>query len=379
MKKILVTDTSYKHTLAAVRYLSKEGCIVDGLGSSRSLTRWSRHLSNIVFNQDNLNEESLDSLLSLIKKNEYDVILPISGDSVKFFSKHRKDFEKFSNIALPTEESIETCFNKSKTVDLATKLKIKIPKTWNLTNLDDLEKFSSEFKFPLVVKESNELFSRLPEYANNFQDLKKILVKWTDADKKNFPLIQEYIDGPGYGFFALYQNGKCKRYFMHKRLRENPPSGGSSCCAVSVKSDDLMVQGKKILDYLNWHGVAMVEFKRNQIDNNYYLIEINSKFWGSLDLALRCGVNFPYFNSKVAMNERIDFSDEYEVGLKFHWPLDGEIKHLIKKPNSFFQILSDTINPKVKSNIFFTDPLPALHSFYSSMRNFYSYIINGKY
>ena len=42
----------------------------------------------------------------------------------------------------------------------------------------------------------------------------------------------------------------------------------------------------------------MLEFKF--FKGNYYLIEANPKFWGSLDLAIASGVNFPLIliNSK---------------------------------------------------------------------------------
>ena len=43
---------------------------------------------------------------------------------------------------------------------------------------------------------------------------------------------------------------------------------------------------EKLLDSLNWNGPAMVEFKLDQNLNEYKLIEINPKLWGSLDLTI---------------------------------------------------------------------------------------------
>ena len=37
----------------------------------------------------------------------------------------------------------------------------------------------------------------------------------------------------------------------------------------------------------------MVEFKKDNETGVFNLMEINAKFWGSLDLALVCGANFP--------------------------------------------------------------------------------------
>ena len=284
---------------------------------------------------------------------------------MKLFSRHKSDIEKYTNLALPTEKSIATCLKKDETIKLAMSLGIKTPKTWYFDKMDQLESIKEEANFPLVVKERNELYSRLPEYAFNFDQLRLIMHRWVNdissIDYK-FPLIQEYIEGYGCGFFALYQDGVCKRYFMHKRIRETPPSGGSSCCSMSIYDEDLKLQGKKILDKLNWHGVAMVEFKKELKSQDLYLIEINSKFWGSLDLALESGVNFPNLNVKVALGQNIDFKPDYKVGLKYHWLFDGEIDHLLAKGSSFFDVFKDTLNPKVKSNIWLSDPLPAFFS-----------------
>ena len=54
---------------------------------------------------------------------------------------------------------------------------------------------------------------------------------------------------------------------------------------------------QELLDELNWHGVAMVEFKVTE-DGTPYLMEINTRFWGSLQLAIDAGVDFPYNYSR---------------------------------------------------------------------------------
>jgi len=48
-----------------------------------------------------------------------------------------------------------------------------------------------------------------------------------------------------------------------------------------------------LLDYVGWHGVAMVEFNVSS-RGIPYLIELNGRFWGSLRLAIDAGVDFPW-------------------------------------------------------------------------------------
>ena len=105
-------------------------------------------------------------------------------------------------------------------------------------------------------------------------------------------LVQEYISGFGVGFFALFDHGQPKRVFMHRRLREMPISGGASTAACAYYDETLKEYGLRILSALQWHGVAMVEFKRQQSPDRLVLMEINPKFWGSVELALEAGVDF---------------------------------------------------------------------------------------
>ncbi|MCK7577967.1 MAG: ATP-grasp domain-containing protein [Chromatiales bacterium] len=62
----------------------------------------------------------------------------------------------------------------------------------------------------------------------------------------------------------------------------------------------MLAMAKKLLDAVSWHGVAMVEF-RVTLEGKPYLMEINTRFWGSLQLAIDAGVDFPYWLIRFAM------------------------------------------------------------------------------
>lgn len=147
---------------------------------------------------------------------------------------------------------------------------------------------------------------------------------------------------------------------MHRRIREYPPPAGASSCAESFYDPQLKEYGIRLLDALEWHGVAMVEFRYDIRDHQYKILEVNPKFWGSLDLALACGVDFPYYLCQVASGEVLEYSEEYERGLRFHWPFSGELQLCWRRPSSTWAILADCLNPRVKSNLWLSDWRPNL-------------------
>jgi len=224
----------------------------------------------------------------------------------------------------------------------AASLGIKVPRMY--TEKDNVP------SFPVVVKgllESGEV-----RYANSNQDLSCLNLQSS--------LIQEYIPGQGYGFFALFNRGKPRAIFMHKRIREYPITGGPSTLAESVYDEELKRQGLKLLEALNWHGVAMVEFKKDQRDNEFKLMEINPKFWGSLDLATASGVDFPYLTIKMALEGDIDPLFNYRAGVKFRWLFPDDTLHLFSNPKCLKTFLGDFFDKDMQTNIYLSDIMPNL-------------------
>jgi predicted ATP-grasp superfamily ATP-dependent carboligase len=278
-------------------------------------------------------------------------------------SRRRDYLAAYTHLELMESEAIEQAADKAKMTQLAGRIGIPVPKTFLLTEVQGRLK---ELCFPVVIKLQKESPGRLPiRYAHSLTELNHVLS--TDLTSKSREqdgefLVQEFIPGYGCGFFATYQYGVCKRIFMHRRVREFPAAGGVSSCAESFYDPKLEMYGRRMLDALGWHGVAMVEFRRDARDEDYKLMEINPKFWGSLDLALAGGADFPGDLCRMALGWNLSFTDRYERNLRFQWPFSvyGEIFHVCSRPHSLLQVALDFLNPGVKSNIWASDFMPNL-------------------
>ena len=81
----------------------------------------------------------------------------------------------------------------------------------------------------------------------------------------------------------------------------DPPSGGVSVLCESVPLRKPLVDyALRILQSAAWHGVAMVEFKLDARSGIPHLMEVNGRFWGSLQLAIDAGVDFPWLLYQLA-------------------------------------------------------------------------------
>src|SRR5690606_2853052 len=84
----------------------------------------------------------------------------------------------------------------------------------------------------------------------------------------------------------------------------------------------------ELLRRFNWEGVAMIECKVSAATGIPYIMEINGRFWGSLQLAIDAGVDFPRLlvegtNGSVLVTE-------YTNGVRLRWEL-GDLDHLIAR------------------------------------------------
>jgi hypothetical protein len=194
------------------------------------------------------------------------------------------------------------------------------------------------------------------QYATNETELIRL---YRDLDFLSaYPsMIQERIVGPGIGIFVLCDRGRLRAAFAHRRLREKPPSGGASVLCESIAIDpELLGQAMRLLGPLAWHGVAMMEFKQDQRTGRSFLMEVNGRFWGSLQLAVQSGVDFPYLSCQLALGQAVDGPRQYEIGVKSRWLL-GDLDHLLMRLfDSDDDHLPDGMPSKVRAVIDFLQP-----------------------
>ena len=105
----------------------------------------------------------------------------------------------------------------------------------------------------------------------------------------------------------------------------------------------------------------MVEF-RHDGKGQLQFIELNAKFWGSLELSLKCGINFPELCGRVP-----DETVVAKQSRRFQWPWT-DWQHVRRNPGACWAVLKDSLNPRVAKNFHWRDPLPFLLMGLKSLR-----------
>jgi predicted ATP-grasp superfamily ATP-dependent carboligase len=371
--KILVTDGHYKYTLAIVRSLGRKGHKVTVLAlSPDDVAARSRYCSEVEYISNSAPQKIVPAVLEILRRNPHDVLIPIGYATTLALAREKEALSSLTQLETGEYEQIRFAADKERVRELATRLGIPVPATMCPESKEALEACANRLRYPLIVKarqESAGITVRVVKTRDMLFPAFDSLSAGSNSSTDNLPMIQEFIPGHGCGFFALYQHGCCKRVFMHRRIRENPPVGGISCCAESFYDPTLKELSLRLLDTLQWHGVAMVEFRYDRRDRQYKLLEINPKFWGSLDLALAAGADFPGDLCRMATGTHVPYSEEYQRNLRYHWLFSGDLQHAVSNPVSVAAVLADCFNPRVKSNLWLNDIGPTFSEVHSLLQS----------
>ncbi len=334
---VFVTDGDQRSTLAVVRALGGAGISVTvGHNLLTSLAGSSRYCANRISYPSPLEEGRRFQafLCDEIPRGRWRVLLPMTDVTMRLVAEVRECLAPLVRLPIPAEKQVELAQDKRHVVLLARKLGMACPETYMLSEGENLQDLVRTCRYPVVIKPRFSRFLRdgswvagNVEYAYDPEDL---IARYRQSHERiPYPLVQEKIDGEGRGIFLLLWDNELKAAFCHRRLREQPPWGGVSVYRESIAMDEGLVEKSlALLRAISWQGVAMVEFKVDQRDGQAKLMEVNGRFWGSLQLAVDAGMNFPLLLYRLACGENVPAQFNYQGGVKSRWLL-GDLDHLL--------------------------------------------------
>jgi CelD/BcsL family acetyltransferase involved in cellulose biosynthesis/predicted ATP-grasp superfamily ATP-dependent carboligase len=333
--RVLVTDGNTRAALAVTRSLGRAGHeVIVGEKESPALAQTSVHCAGRVSYPDPAVESDafVDALAESVRTLGVDVLLPVADITTFLVTGNRERFPDTCRIPFAPASVIERAADKVDILQTAMRLGVPVPNSVIVNSPSELDGLS--LQFPLVIKPRQSRVrtaSRWEASSVSYADDRDGVVRDLQSRPAHeFPvMLQERIVGPGVGVFACYHHGRPVAVFSHRRLRERPPWGGVSVLCESVEADPVARDcALRLLDDLKWHGVAMVEFKRDLSDGLPKLMEINGRFWGSLQLAIDAGVDFPALLVETLGDAPPTQPGPYRTGVRSRW-LWGDIESLI--------------------------------------------------
>ncbi|MDB4582899.1 ATP-grasp domain-containing protein [Draconibacterium sp.] len=344
MPTLLILDANQRSALAVIRSLGQLKAVkiyaadstTEAIGGSSRFCL--KYLTCPSLSDDV--QAFMDWLKQTLVEESIDLIFPMTESSSQLLLMHNTASDPIP-VPFSDYHTVMSLTHKGQLTKMAESAGVPCPPSVHYNQARDVD-YSKVKNYPVVIKpclsrirQGNCWIDTVVQIAHNKANLEGFLSTTPWLQSQEF-MLQDFIPGYGAGLFALYNHGEPVCFFSHKRLREKPPQGGVSVLSESTPLDPILLDNaKKILSAAKWHGVAMVEF-RVATDGTPYLMEVNTRFWGSLQLAIDAGVNFPELLYRITLGDTVPTLSPYKTGVRLRWLLgDLDSLYLVLKNSQY--------------------------------------------
>ena len=324
-------------TYRSVRSLSRRGvpAIVasDKPGVPASASRFCQESLSLPCPREDLIAYR-DEMLSIAARDDVRTIIPVRPEDSYMLSRYEDAFQEHVSLVVPSMEQMRVIQDRVELAAAAEAAGVPVPETRRLSDVDD-------WKGQLIIKSRYNVIADgivddvPPEELHVVKDVHHVgndLPPDTEAIRKSMhhdPIVQEFIPKAGeYMFGGLYDHGEPLATFQHHQIRGESYMGGGGVYRRSMYDPELQRVATTLLDHLDWHGLACIEYMEDERTGEYVLTEINPRLWQSLPSAMYAGADFPYSYWLAAMGQQDEIEDTYELGVGTHM-LRGELQYLL--------------------------------------------------
>jgi predicted ATP-grasp superfamily ATP-dependent carboligase len=110
------------------------------------------------------------------------------------------------------------------------------------------------------------------------------------------------------------------------------PAGVSALAHTVEPSAELLDQVQRLVGALGIAGLAQVQLLQDQRTGRLHCIDVNPRFYGSMALAVRAGVDFPVLWADLLRGHATRTPVHARVGVVYQW-LEGDLRRAVQQPD----------------------------------------------
>ena len=295
MKEVIVLGNDHTNSLGIIQCLGKVGyhMIAFMWGNKTGLVQSSRYTKEI-YSASSI-QGCIDLMIRTFSKSAEKIpIIACCDSAALILEKNSERLRKHFLFEYTTSNySIKYLLRKENQVRLAEEAGFNVPKSWLMTNFDDIP---SNIVYPCLIKPliSCEGAKSDIRICRNLQEIKENLRTLTHTKQI---LLQQYIERD-YEISILgcgKKNGDCVIPCVENKLTLYPKNVGLECLAYMEELKDVQIINsiKSLIKTIGYVGTFSVEMMHCKTDNKFYFTEINLRNDGANSLIFKYGVNLP--------------------------------------------------------------------------------------
>ncbi|HET6204206.1 MAG TPA: ATP-grasp domain-containing protein [Planctomycetota bacterium] len=331
----LVTDGIWRKALAAVRGLGEarvpvavgEVSRLNAAAFSRFARRRLRYPSPV-----SAPERFGAWLVETAGELRLSSILPMEDATLDLCLRIRAALPRGCGVPFPEPGVVGRLRDKARALELASSLGIPAPRTVPALGPEDPR--LAALRPPFVVKPRVGSGSRGRRYVERRQDV-PAAIRAIEA-RRGACVVQERVAPAGRAIgvgCVLGRDGGALAAVAYRRLRQYPVDGGPGTLRETIEHPEAIARSIALLRAAGWVGPAHCEFLEDPSTGEPLLLEVNPRFWGSLALAVRAGVNVPLLCHELARGVDPAPVRTYRVGVRCRFLFPGDALHFLRNPD----------------------------------------------
>ena len=242
----------------------------------------------------------IDAIVKIASAKGVRAIIPNMDDDVEAFAESKDVFYEYGiNLLIPNPNIVRIANDKLETYQYACSKGISMPETVRYSEELDWEP-------PYFLKGGSRGVFRVRSREEAF-----VIARYL-KQMGELPIAQKNLDGEPYSVAGIAYDGDVAALMMKKlRIAEN----GTTIFGVTVYDEDLLAITKDFVLGIGWEGPFEVEFIK---DNEYHLLEMNSRFPAWIDVGVSAGLNLPAMAAGILFEQKQKIeSFKYRTGVTF--------------------------------------------------------------
>jgi predicted ATP-grasp superfamily ATP-dependent carboligase len=302
--------------LGVVRSLGRHGIPVYVIDDEPSISRYSRYATkSFRVPELRVSARIVETVMDIGRRFGLDgwVLYPTRDEIVAAFAQHKQELSKIFRVPTPGWESVRPAWDKRLTYELAARLGIPAPETHVVSDLAELR--SLDLRLPVALKPAiKEHFIYVTKVkalrADTAAELDAVFRQTCNVIPVEEVMVQELIPGDGecqFSYCGFFKEGKPLAKMLVRRARQRPAVfGRSSTYVETVDMPELEEPSERFLEAIGYYGLAEMEYKFDQRDGRYKILDVNLRTWGSHTIGRPAGVDFAYLLFRDQLGQPVD-------------------------------------------------------------------------
>ncbi|HSU67283.1 MAG TPA: ATP-grasp domain-containing protein [Tepidisphaeraceae bacterium] len=298
------------------------------------------------------------------------VVLSCGDAGIRLIAKHRAELLKKFKLDISDPHAQIQMLDKMTTYRNAIAAGVPTPKFWTVESREQVLALKDELIFPLILKPFishvfEEKFGKKYLFASDFDQVLNALdaVSGTGIDV----LLMEWIPGPDARlcsyFTYITEEGKPLFHFTKRIIRRYPTGMGPAVYHITDWIPELIEPSQKLFRHVGLKGLGNIEYKYDERDGIYKIIECNARFVGSNGLVATAGFDLAALVYNRLTNRPLPSLDKFQSGLRLwdpvrDWSAFRELNQLGEM--TFMQWVESLAHGQTFNWFSWSDPAPAL-------------------